>query len=229
MNCLIVDDNKMARVVLRHQVKNIEFLHLIDECEDAKQATNIMNKEKIDLLLLDVQMPKISGIDFLKSIINPPLVILITSNPEFALEAFEYNVVDYILKPVKADRFIKAILRVKDLHTTLSKSEKSEKEYFFFREKGVANKLKISDILYIQAMGDYINIQARDKKHTIHYTLGAIEKELPADKFMRIHRSYIVALDKIETVEDGTTYISNNHIPVSDQHRSGLMGRLNLL
>lgn len=229
MNCLIVDDNKMARSVLKYMVNNIEFLHLVDECENAIQATNIMNKQKIDLLLLDVQMPKISGIDFLKSLNNRPLVILITSNPEFALEAFEYNVIDYILKPVKEDRFIKAILRVKELHTTLSKTAKSEKEYFFFREKGIAKKLKISDILYIQAMGDYINIHARDKKHTIHYTLNAIEKELPSDKFMRIHRSYIVALDKIDTVEDSTTYISNNHIPVSDLHRSGLMGRLNLL
>ena len=154
MNCLIVDDNKMARTVLKHQVEEIDFLNLVGECENVMQATNIMNHEKIDLLLLDVQMPKISGIDFLKSVTKRPLVILITSRPEFAIEAFEYNVVDYILKPVKEDRFIKAIMRVKEVFDSNSKEVKSDKEYFFFREKGVATKLKISDILYIQAMGD---------------------------------------------------------------------------
>ena len=229
MKCLIVDDSKMARTVLKHQINNIDFLKLIGECEDALEATNFMNKEKIDLLLLDVQMPKISGLDFLKSIPNRPLVILITSRPEFAVEAFEYNVVDYILKPVKEERFIKAVLRVKDIYNSLSGTIKADKEYFFFKEKGVASKLKISNILYIQAMGDYINIHTMEKKYTIHYTLNAIAKELPSDRFMRIHRSYIVALDRIDTVEDGTTYICQNHIPVSDLHRSALMGRLNLL
>jgi two-component system, LytTR family, response regulator len=229
MKCLIVDDSKMARTVLKHQIKNIDFLDLVGECEDALEATNFMNKEKIDLLLLDVQMPKISGLEFLKSIPNRPLVILITSRPEFAVEAFEFNVVDYILKPVKEERFIKAVLRVKEIHDSLSGTIKADKEYFFFKEKGVASKLKISDILYIQAMGDYINIHTMDKKYTIHYTLSAIAKELSPDKFMRIHRSYIVALDRIDTVEDGTTYICQSHIPVSDMHRSTLMGRLNLL
>ena len=229
MNCLIVDDNKMARTVLKNQVKEIEFLNLVGECENVMQATNIMNHEKIDLLLLDVQMPKISGIDFLKSVTKRPLVILITSRPEFAIEAFEYNVVDYILKPVKEDRFIKAIMRVKEVFDSNSKEVKSDKEYFFFREKGVATKLKISDILYIQAMGDYINIHTPEKKHTIHYTLTAIENELPKEKFLRVHRSYIISIDKVDTVEDGTAYIYQTNIPVGDTHRSALMKKLNLI
>ena len=229
MNCLIVDDNKMARSVLKHQVNDIAFLNLVAECEDVMQATNIMNKEKIDLLLLDVQMPKISGIDFLKSVTKRPYVILITSRPEFAVEAFEYNVIDYIVKPVIESRLIKAIMRVKEIHDSNSKTIKSDKEYFFFREKGVLSKLRIIDILYIQAMGDYIIINTPDKKHTIHYTLSAIEKELPPEKFLRVHRSYIAALDKIDTVENGTVYINQTHIPVSDTQRSALMTRLNLL
>jgi DNA-binding LytR/AlgR family response regulator len=229
MNCLIVDDNKMARTVLKEKVNDIDFLNLAGECENVIQATSVMDKENIDLILLDVQMPKISGIDFLKSMTKRPLVILITSRPEFALDAFEFNVVDYILKPVKEDRFMKAILRAKEVFDSNSRSIKSDKEYFFFREKGVVFKIRISDILYIQAMGDYINIQLPDKKHTIHNTLTAIERELPEDKFIRVHRSYIVSIDKIDTVEDGTAYIYQTNIPVSDSHRSSLMTRLNLL
>lgn len=229
MNCLIVDDNRLARTVLRQQIMNIKFLNLVAECEDAVDAINILNKEKIDLLLLDIQMPKMSGIDFLKSVTKRPLVILITARPEFAVEAFEYNVVDYILKPVKEDRFIKAIMRVKEIHDSFSKPIKMDKEFFFFREKGVASKLKLSDILYIQAMGDYVTIHTADKKHTIHHTLSAIEKELPEDKFLRIHRSYIVALDKIDTIEDGTAYIYQSNIPIGESHRSKLMVLLNLL
>lgn len=229
MNCLIVDDNKMARAVLRQQVQGIEFLNLVGECENVMQATSMMDKVKIDLLFLDIEMPEISGIEFLKSVTNRPLVILITSRDDMAIEAFEYNVVDYLLKPVKGDRFIKAIMRAKEMFGVKNKETKPEKEYFFFREKGVASKLKISDILYVQAMGDYISIHTREKKYTIHFTLNAMEKELPQDKFLRIHRSFIVALDKIETVEDGTAYIFRNNIPVGDKHRSSLMSRLNLL
>lgn len=229
MNCVIVDDNKMARTVLKHQVGNISFLNLVAECENVMQVTNILSKEKIDLLLLDVQMPEISGIDFLKSVAKRPLVILISSRPEYAIEAFEHNVVDYLLKPVKEDRFIKAALRVKEIYDSNSKTIKSDKEYFFFREKGFSSKLLIRDILYVQAMGDYVTIHTPEKKHTIHYTLNAMEKELTSEKFMRVHRSYIVALDKIDTVEGGTAYIFQNNIPIGDIHRSGLMKRLNLL
>lgn len=229
MNCLIVDDNKMARTVLKHQIEDIDCLNLVAECENVLQATNILDKEKIDLILLDIEMPKTSGIDFLKNVSKRPLIILITSKPEFALEAFEYNVVDYIVKPVKEDRFIKAIMRVKEIYESNTKTIKSDKEFFFFREKGVASKLNIQDILYIQAMGDYITIHTANKKHTIHYTLNGIEKELPGDRFMRVHRSYIVSLDKIDSVEDGSAYVFQTNIPIGDSHRSSLMKRLNLL
>lgn len=229
MNCLIVDDNKMARTVLRHQVEAIKYLNLAGECEDAMQAANFIKKEKIDLMLLDVQMPDMSGIDFLKMVKNRPLVILITSRPEYAVDAFEHNVVDYILKPVREDRFVKSILRAKEIHESNSRSLKTEREYFFFREKGVSSKILFHDILYVQAMGDYVTIYTSQKRWTVHYTLSAIEKELPAEKFMRVHRSYIAALDKIDTVEGGSVSIFQNVVPVSDHQRSLLMTRLNQL
>lgn len=229
MNCLIIDDNKMARTVLRHQINEIDYLKLVGECEDVFQANAILIKEKIDLLFLDIQMPRISGIDFLRNLIFRPLVILITSRPEYALEAYEYNVVDYILKPVKEERLLKAVSRAKDFFESNQKSVLASKDFFFIKEKGVSAKIYINDILFVQAMGDYVQINTPSKTFTLHSTLTSIEKELPADRFMRVHRSYIVALDKIDTIEDGSAYIYQTNIPISDAQRSILMGRLKIL
>lgn len=229
MNCLIVDDNKIARTVLRHLVNNLEFLHLVGDCESAGEAGKVMSRELVDLLLLDVEMPGMSGIDFLKTISRPPLVILITARPEYAVTAFEYNVVDFLVKPVKEERFLKAIYRAKEIFDSNIKMLETNKEYFFIREKNVSSKLVISDILYIQALGGYVTIYTAAKKYTLHYTLTAIEKELPPSKFMRVHRSYIVALDKIDTVEEGTAFVYQIAVPVADKYRSDLMKRLHLL
>lgn len=229
MNCLIVDDNKMARTVLSHQIEDIAFLNLVGECENVMQATSVLNSEKIDILFLDIEMPKISGIDFLRNVSNLPMVVLISSRPEYALEAFEYNVIDYIIKPLKADRFLKAIMKAKEIYDKKNNLSTAEKEYFFFREKGVASKLKFEDIYYIQANGDYITIFTNAKNYTLHSTMNSIEKELPTDKFLRVHRSYIIALDKIETVEDNTAYINKKNIPIGDKQKSSLMERINLL
>ncbi len=219
----------MARTVLKHFVKEIEFLNVAGECENVIQASNIMSKEKIDLLLLDVEMPKMSGIDFLKSLTVHPLTILITANPNYAVEAFECNVVDFLVKPVKEERFLKAIFRAKEIFDSNAKPLEHDKEYFFIREKGVSTKLLIADILFIQALGDYITIHTKDKKSTIHYTLSAIEKELPASKFLRVHRSYLLALDKVDKVEDNTAFVNKQPIAIGDTQRSELMKRLNLL
>lgn len=219
----------MARTVLSHQIEDIAFLNLVGECENVMQATSVLNSEKIDILFLDIEMPKISGIDFLRNVSNLPMVVLISSRPEYALEAFEYNVIDYIIKPLKADRFLKAIMKAKEIYDKKNNLSTAEKEYFFFREKGVASKLKFEDIYYIQANGDYITIFTNAKNYTIHSTMNSIEKELPTDKFLRVHRSYIIALDKIETVEDNTAYINKKNIPIGDKQKSSLMERINLL
>ena len=229
MNCLIIDDNKMDRLALRQLVSEIDFLTLIADCDSAFEAIKILNKEKVDLLLLDVEMPKMSGIDFLKNSTTRPLVILITAKPNYAVEAFEYNVVDFIVKPVQEDRFIKAVHRAKEIHATTSQTVEMNKEFFFIRAKSVYSKLMIADILFIQAIGDYVTIHTPNKNYTIHYTLSAIEKELPGSKFMRIHRSYVAAIDKIETIEEGTVYINQTAVPVSDTQRSELLRRINLL
>lgn len=229
MNCVIVDDNKMARASLRQILKNIEFINIAGECDSVIQALNILQAENIDLVLLDVEMPSLTGFDFLKSVPVRPLVILVTANPDYAVEAFEYNVVDFIVKPVKEDRLIKAVMRANDIFKSRKSTHEIHKEYFFIYEKGVSAKLLLSDILFVQALGDYITIHTREKRFTIHYTLSAIEKELPASKFMRVHRSYIVALDKIDIIEKNTAFLNKTPVPIGDTQRSELLRRINLL
>lgn len=229
MNCLIVEDNKLARTALKHLVAGHNALQMVSDCETIEEARQVMTANKVDLLLLDVELPQMSGLEFLKSAPGHPLVILITARAEYAVEAFEHNVVDFLVKPVKEDRFAKAVARAKEVFESNNKLLEMTREYFFIREKGVSNKLLINDILYVQALGDYVSIFTPQKRYTIHYTLSAIEKELPVHKFMRVHRSYLVALDKIEALEDGSALIYQTPIPVGDNQRQELMRRLNLL
>lgn len=229
MNCLIVDDNPIARKVLRHYIEDLHFLSVAGECENSLEATNFLHGQAVDLMLLDVEMPRMTGLEFLKTMPDHPLVILITSNPMHAVSAFEYNVVDFLLKPVKEDRFLKAIYRAKEIYDSRARELESDRDYFFIKEKGVSTKLMISDILFIQALGDYVTIHTESKKYTIHYSISTIEKKLPVSRFMRVHRSYIVALDKIDTLEDGTAFIYQTPVPVGDSQRAALMKRLNIL
>lgn len=229
MNCVIVDDNKMARVALKQLVNEVDFLTLVGDCESMMEAINIINKEKVDLLLLDVEMPKMSGLDFLRTTTNRPLVILITSGANYAVEAFEHNVVDFIVKPFQVDRFLKAIHIAKEMFDASSIPIEINEKFFFVREKGVSRKVNIDDILFIQALGDYVTINTINKKYTIHFTLSSIEKKLPTTKFMRVHRSYIAALDKIDSFEEGSAFIQQTPVPVGDAQRPELLKRLNLL
>lgn len=229
MNCLIVDDNKIARTALRQMVSGLDFLSLKGECENVMEATSLMSRESIDLILLDVEMPKISGFDFLRTTNDHPLVILVTSRADYAVDAFDFNIVDFLLKPVKEARFLKAIIRAREIFDSKNSELEEHTEYFFIREKGVSSKLLLNDILYIQALGDYVNIHTASKKYTIHYSISAMEKKLPASKFLRVHRSYILALDKVDSVEEGTAFVFQHAVPVGDSLRASLMKRLNQL
>jgi DNA-binding LytR/AlgR family response regulator len=230
MNCIIVEDNKMQRVALRQWILQFNFLKLVGECEDPVQAINLLDKEEVDLILLDIEMPKMSGLEFLKSRENRPLVILITKKPGYAVEAFEYNVVDFLVKPIKEDRFIKAITRAKELfENSKSSADFSTQEFVFVRHKGVLTKIEMTQILFIQALGDYVTIHIPERKFTVHLSLLSLEERLPPDKFFRIHRSYIVAINKVDSVEGTTASVNKNLIPIGDVYHSSLLKKLNLL
>jgi len=230
MNCLIVDDNTMARRALKQMLTDIDFVAVAGEAGDPMEAIGLLGKTPVDLLLLDIEMPKMTGIELLKHISVRPLTILITARADYALEAFELNVVDYIVKPVQSDRLVKALIRAKEIYDSRNQTlESLDKDFIFVREKNVLLKILVPDIQYIQALGDYLIIYAGDKKHTVHLTLKSFLERFQSSRFMRVHRSYIIALDKIDRVEENTLYIGRQPVPVGENYRQELLRRINLL
>jgi DNA-binding LytR/AlgR family response regulator len=231
MNCLIIDDNKLARTAMKQLASHIDQLSVAGECASAIEAYNILQKEKIDLLLLDIEMPGMNGIELTRNIGKKgPVIIFTTAKKDYAVEAFELHVADYLIKPVTPSRFLQAIERAKELqHATTRELHDTDNEFVFIRDSGTLKRIKLDEILYLEAMGDYVKLHTSQKFHAVHSTLKAIEERLPDAKFMRVHRSYIVALDKIDAIQDGAIVISKNSIPVADAYRAALNSRLNLL
>jgi DNA-binding LytR/AlgR family response regulator len=231
MNCLIIDDNKLARTAMKQLASHVDQLHVAGECASAIEAYNILQKEKIDLLLLDIEMPGMNGIELTRNIEKKgPIIIFTTAKKDYAVEAFELHVADYLIKPVTPSRFLQAIERAKEVQQATSRElHDTDNEFVFIRDSGILKRIKLDDILYLEAMGDYVKLHTAQKFHAVHSTLKAIEERLPDTKFMRVHRSYIVALDKIEAIQDGAIIILKNAVPVADAYRAALNGKLNLL
>lgn len=231
MRCLIVDDNQMARMAMKQLVSQVQMLELVAECSDAMEAYNYLNSGQIDLLFLDIEMPGMTGIELTKKLRNKkPLIIFTTAKPEYAVEAFELNVVDYIIKPVSGARFLQAVEKAKEAFDSNKQEVKIEaREFVFVKDNGVLKKLNVDDILYLEAMGDYVKVHTAQKFHVLHSTLKSIEEKLPLNRFIRIHRSYIVALQKIDFIQDGVISIGKSNIPVAETYRAALNKRLNLL
>jgi DNA-binding LytR/AlgR family response regulator len=231
MNCLIVDDNKLARTAMKQLASHVEQLHVLGECASALEAYNVLQKEKVDLLLLDIEMPGMSGLELTRNLGKKgPVIIFTTVKKDYAVEAFELNVADYLIKPVSPARFIQAIDKAKEIcESQVQEVQSTDSEFVFIRDNGVLKRIRIDEILYLEAMGDYVKLHTVQKFHAIHTTLKAVEEKLPPGRFMRVHRSYIVALDKIESIEDGTIIIHKNAVPVADAYRSALNSKLNLL
>ena len=231
MKCIVVDDNKMARTAIRLMIEQVDFLELKHECADPIEAFNILKTEDIDLVFLDVEMPGMSGVDLVKNLEKRPIIILITAKKDYAIEAFELNVADYIIKPVSLSRFTMAVSRAKELYDGMNKPNqvRKDKEYIFARSNNILAKIKIDDIKYIQALGDYVNIFTDDKRYTVHITLKGIEEKLPQDKFYRLHRSYITSLNHIDNIEESTAYIGKHPLPIGEQFKKELLKKLNLI
>jgi len=234
MNCIVVDDNKMARTALKKLIDQVDILTFKMECASPVEAFNYLQKETIDLVFLDVEMPGMSGIELIKNlnVERRPVIILITAKTEYAVEAFELNVADYIVKPVTLPRLLTAVAKAKELID--SKEQKIEvnqkdRDYVFVRSNSVLAKIKINDIIYIQALGDYVNIFTVDKRHTVHITLRGMEENLSTEKFYRLHRSYLIALDHIDKVEEGTAFIGKHPVPIGEQYKKELLKKLNLI
>jgi DNA-binding LytR/AlgR family response regulator len=231
MNALIIDDNKMARMTLKQLSERIDDLTIVAECPDAFEAYNLLITEPVDLLLLDIEMPGMSGLELTKNLVNKrPIIIFITSKREYAADAFDLNVADYIIKPVSGSRFIQAIDKAREiLNSNKEEVNVKEDEFVFIRDSNIIRRLKLDNILFAEAMGDYVKLYTPEKFYAIHATLKAVEERLPASRFLRVHRSYLVAVNKIDSMEGGVLIINRKPIPVADAYRSALNKRMNII
>jgi two-component system, LytTR family, response regulator len=231
MNCLIVDDNSIARTTLKQLASRINDLTVAGECTDAVEAYNFLQEKSVDLLLLDIEMPGMNGIELTRSLQGQrPLIIFTTSKKDYAIEAFELNVVDYLVKPVAPGRFIQAIDKARTiLESRADEMKINNDEFIFIRDSNVVKRLSLDDVLYVEAMGDYVKLHTPQKFYAIHTTLRAVEQRLPPERFLRVHRSYLVAVDKIDTIQEGVLIISGKPVPVADAYRSSLNKRMNIL
>jgi DNA-binding LytR/AlgR family response regulator len=221
----------MARMALKQLVSQVPVLELVAECNDASEALESLNSTQVDLLLLDIEMPGMTGLDLIRKLgNNKPLIIFTTAKKDYAVEAFELNVVDYLVKPIALSRFKQAIEKAQETLDSNKQEVKVEEQGFVFvKDSGVLKRIAIDDILFLEAMGDYVKVHTPQKFHVVHATLKSIEEKLPSSKFIRVHRSYIVAINKIDYIQEGTITIGKTTIPVADTHKSNLNKRLNLL
>lgn len=228
LNCLIVDDEPLARKGMEEYVKEISFLQLAGSCENAVKASAYLNDGKVDLMLLDIQMPKLSGIEFLKTLKNPPLVIFTTAFSEYALESYSLDVIDYLVKPIPFDRFLKAVQKAFDFHTLKLKAGSEAENFFFIKCDHKFEKVNYSEVLYVESMQNYCIIHTADRKLITYITLSGLEEQLPPTRFLKVHKSFIVSLEKIKALDGHDILIGNARIPISrsikDEVTAKIMG-----
>jgi DNA-binding LytR/AlgR family response regulator len=237
LSCLIVDDDKAAHTILTKLIKQIDGLLIAGHCYDGLEAINFLLNNNVDILFLDISMPGITGIELLKSLSHQPVTILTTSHIEFALEGYELDIIDYLLKPVLFPRFLKAIQKAikflrpesrNEITTPPDQSDHSDKADGFIQIKVNAEVLQIpvNDIVYAQSAGNYVKLFTKDHVYLSAISTGDFEKLLPADRFLRIHKSYVVALDKIVRVAADTVYTDMSVLPIGITYKRAISGQL---
>ncbi|HEY6505537.1 MAG TPA: LytTR family DNA-binding domain-containing protein [Chitinophagaceae bacterium] len=232
INCVIIDDEPLARKGLKEYIADIDFLQLTGEFDNAVSAMGMLGKEEVHLLFLDIQMPKITGLDFFKTLPHPPPVIFTTAFPQHALEGFELNALDYLVKPISFDRFLKAAMRAKEFYEVRQKNTAeaaiavTAPGYFFIKADNKLVKIFFDDILFAEALQNYVVIHTGDKKYITYLTFKSVEDYLPADKFIKTHKSYIISAAKIDSIEANDIRIGPHHIPVSRNLKDEVMERL---
>ncbi len=229
MRCLIVDDEEMSRKNLQLLCEKIEDLHVVNVFEDAIHAFQWLQKEAVDLLFLDIEMPGLSGLELVKNSSQLPLVIFTTSKTDYAAEAFDLKevVVDYITKPVTLPRLLKAVERAKKAKNESPLSV--ELNYIFIKTDKRLVRIDLEDLYYVETVGDYVMFKTKDQQHIVHSSLKAIDEKLRHPNFLKVHRSYIVNLTKIVDIEENTLVIEKKVIPVSRAHKPLLMQKINLI
>lgn len=228
LRCLVVDDDPLAVQIVENCVANTSFLAHAGSCASAVAAAEVLREQPIDLLFLDVEMPLMSGLDLLRTLRHPPLVVLITSNKGYAIEAFEYDVLDYLVKPLSYTRFLRAAQKAQALLATRTKAPEAPAMAFtFVKVESKLVKVQFSEVLYVEALGDYVHIVTTHSKLIVYSTMRAIEEKFPAILFVRVHRSFIVNIRQIQTIEDNSILLANKHIPIGQTYLKEVFQRLN--
>ena len=225
-SCIIIDDEPLARSLLKDYVSKVPSLKLVDVYSSPLAAMEVLQNESVDLLFLDIQMPEITGISFLKILRNKPFVVLTTAYSEYAIESYELDVVDYLLKPITFSRFLQAVDKVNSRINSSSSPEKitpitpnPSQPFIFVKDGTKLVKIKWEDILYIEGLKDYVTIHTKQQKVTSLQRLKSLEEQLPSDRFIRIHNSFIVALDAIDSVHKNDVHVGTTALPISDSYK----------
>lgn len=220
---IIVDDETASHDNIKDYASNLSYLSYQKSCYNAFEALEFLNKHSIDLIFLDINMPKLSGLEFLKTLSNPPKIIITTAYKEFALEGYELNIDDYLLKPFSFSRFIKSVSKVSEAlsnkSTVIQNKETSEDTKIFIKEDKKYFQIKLKDILFIEAYGNYVKINMIDRMIVSHQTLTSFTHNLPENQFTRVHKSFIVSIDKIELIEGNRIHIKNQKIPIGKMYK----------
>jgi len=231
INCVIIDDEPLARKGLKEYIADAGFLNLLGEFDNALKANELLKTSEVQLIFLDIQMPKITGLDFFKTLQYAPPVIFTTAYPQYALEGFEVNALDYLVKPFTFERFLKAAMKAKEFYEVrqknLNTSEKaSTPEYFFIKADNKLIKILYDEILFAEALQNYVIIHTTSKKFMAYLTFKSVEEYLPHDKFIKVHKSYIISASKIESIDGNEVIIGHHHIPVSRNLKEEVMEKL---
>lgn len=226
INCIIVDDSAIQRMAVARLILNNSSLNLLAEYGNAIEAKNGLKNHQVDIIFLDVEMPIINGFDSLESLENPPQIILISGKADYALKAFDFDVTDYLQKPITPERFDAAVKRAIAKYEQMH-FPKEEEEHIFVKSNLKKRKVFLSEIKWVEALGDYIKLVTDDANIVVLSTMKAFEKELPSDRFLRIHKSYIINLDKVERFTSKTVEVKGMSIPLSRNKKSELSDALN--
>lgn len=229
LNCLIIDDEPLARKGLQEYVDEIDFLHRIASCENALKASQFLNESKVDLLFLDIHMPKVSGIDFLRALKQPPMTIFTTAYTDYAIEGYALDVIDYLVKPITFERFLRASQKAMEffqLRARAGNNVSSPTDYFFVRCDSKFEKVFFNDVAYVEALQNYAVIHVPGRKLITYITLTGLENQLPKDRFVKVHKSYIVSVSHVQAIEGSEILIGDNRIPISRNLRDDVIQQI---
>ena len=233
INCIVIDDETLARKLLKNYIEQVPHLELLGIYKNPMEAMSILQEKQIDLMFLDIQMPQINGVNFLKILVNKPLVVFTTAYEKYALEGYALDVVDYLLKPFGFERFLQSVNKVSArlqqtpiTTTPIIQSFEKPKDYILVKSEHRIHRLKFDEILFIQSMQAYVSYRTKKEKILSLNRMKTLETELPKDQFIRVHKSYIVAIDKIELLEGNQLLIGNNKIPIGASYKEAVLQKV---